>query len=120
MIFLQGEIPQEVTQSFIEEWGAYGGIMALLLIGIGFLVVYIKKENKIEKTRIIKNSEENQAKVGLLHSEIKDMQKLHSDNQTDMLLKSQEIQTKTVEALNKTTDALNNNSLIFGKLIEKL
>jgi len=94
--------------------------LILLLFAIGFLVIYIKSRNKDERENLIEEKTNANDKNTILYTEIKEMQKVHSENQTDLLLKSQEIQSKTVEALNKTTDALNNNSMIFGKLIEKL
>ena len=118
MILLQ--IDPKVTDSFITEWGAYGAILILLVIGIYFLVKYIKTRKGAEKDRLIKEKEEEKDKSTILYNEIKELNKTYNDNQTDLLLKSHEIQSKTVEALNKTTEALNNNTSIFNKLIDKL
>jgi len=102
------------------NYGAIGVMVVLFGFAIYFLVKYVKALQEGERARIIKDNEEMNEKVGVLYSEIKTMQEGYSDKLHSVLTETNEIHKQTVDALNKTTDALNNNSIVFSKLIDKL
>lgn len=102
------------------DYGALGIMVVGLSFGVWVLVRYIKNTNKAERDRLEKSVDERTEKCDILYTEIKDMQENHSEKITDLLIETNEIHKQTVLALNSTTAALNNNSEIFKKLIDKL
>ena len=119
-MILQADLPAEVTKSFISEWGAYGAILVLLVISIGFLIRYIRGVQKAERERLIKEKNTNSDKVEVLYDEIKSMQQERILNFAEMKVKDHEIQFKMVEALKENTTAFKNHTLAFNKLMTKL
>jgi 3-deoxy-D-manno-octulosonic-acid transferase len=118
MILQSGLIDNAGNQ--LINYGAIGVMVVLFGAGIYFLVKYVKILQENEKTRLIKDNDELDQKVGILYAEIKTMQEGYSDKLHIVLQETNEIHKQTVDALNKTTDALNNNSQIFNKLLDKL
>jgi len=114
------QIPAEVTKTFTEEWGVPGAVILILVIALGFLVKYIRSQNKAEKDRILKDKDDIFQKNEILYTEIKNMQNEQIVKYAEMKVKDNEIQKEMVLALKNNTDAFNNHTLIFNKLINKL
>lgn len=117
-----------ILQAVIAEGGANKlyeyGVLGIVVVGLAFgvwqLVKYIKGVNQAEHDRLVKEKDEAGSKVDVLYSEIKEMQAEHADKLNDLLVETNEIHRQTVIALDKNAEALNNNSVIFNKLLDKL
>lgn len=114
------QIPTEISKTFIEEWKIPGAIILLLIIALGFLVRYIRSQNKLERDRLIKDKEEISQKNEILYTELKVIQSDQVEKYVEMKIKDHEIQYKMVEALKDGTNATNNMTIAFNKLMTKL
>jgi len=119
-MILQAELPVEVTKSFIEAWGAYGAILILLIIVIVVLIRYIKSQERQKTERLVKDKEELTQKNEIVYSELQEMRNDQLAKYAEMKVKDNEIQKEMVLALKNNTNAFNNHTVVFNKLIEKL
>jgi flagellar hook-basal body complex protein FliE len=104
----------------LVEYGALGVMVLGLAFGLWNLVKYIKEKNKSEVDRLTKESDDKNSQVNILYTEIKNLQSEQSDKLTDLLIKSNEMNNQVVIALDNSTAALNNNSQIINKILDKL
>jgi len=119
-MILQIELPTVVTESFIGKWGAYGAFLILLILLIIVLIRYIKTQEKLKTERLVKDKESLTQKNEILYNEIQDMRKEQIDRYAELKIKDNEIQKEMVLALKNNTNAFNNHTVVFNKLIEKL
>jgi len=120
MIFLQVVPVVEQASLRLMDYGILGIMVIMLAYGVYSLFKNNQKGDLEEKMRLIKSNEDKTERNNILYTEMKEMQKDNFNSIREIMTQNNEITTKVVVALNKSTEVIDNNTTLIHKIIAKM